>query len=220
MGFHNALEPQRCARCEQLGGFCRAEEELNRVTTAHPPRRLARLAVGALACAAGVAAGGVAAADPLLADGAYFSALTMVRLRDRFGGPPPYLGVDLCYGAYDLSGTPSTILLRGKVPYATATGDNTNRRHYLGDRSGDDVRDPAISPMYADLHDLPPMLVTVGTSDWLLDDSLGSPGNSFGGRHVSVYNTESIFPAAGRVPLESADGDRSGPGQSPSDHQV
>ena len=104
--------------------------------------------------------------------GAYFSALTMIRLRDRLGGPPPYLGVDLCYGAYDLSGTPSTILLRGKVPYATATGDNTNRRHYLGDRSDTEVRDPAISPMYAELHDLPPMLLTVGTADWLLDDSL------------------------------------------------
>ena len=103
--------------------------------------------------------------------GGYLSALTMVRLRDRLGGPQ-FLGANLCYGAYDLSGTPSTVLQRGKVPYATATGDNTNRRHYLGDRTADEIRDPAISPLYADLHDLPPMLVTVGTADWLLDDSL------------------------------------------------
>jgi acetyl esterase/lipase len=104
--------------------------------------------------------------------GAYLSALTMVRLRDRLGGRPPYLGVDLCYGAYDLSGTPSTALLRGKVPYATAHGERTNRRHYLGDRSDTEVRAAEISPLYADLGDLPPMLLSVGTADWLLDDSL------------------------------------------------
>jgi acetyl esterase/lipase len=104
--------------------------------------------------------------------GAYLSALTMLRLRDRLGAPPPFLGVDLCYGAFDLSGTPSTVRLRGKVPYATEHGERTNRRHYLGDRSDAEVRDPAISPLYADLHDLPPMLLSVGTADWLLDDSL------------------------------------------------
>ncbi|HZP29905.1 MAG TPA: alpha/beta hydrolase [Acidimicrobiia bacterium] len=102
--------------------------------------------------------------------GAYFSALTMIRLRDRLGGVPPYLGVDLCYGIYDLSGTPSTILLRGKVPYAR--GDETNVRYYAGDRPARELRDPALSPLYADLRDLPPTLVTVGTADWLLDDSL------------------------------------------------
>ena len=31
--------------------------------------------------------------------GAYLSLLTMVRLRDRLGGSPPFRGVDLCYGA-------------------------------------------------------------------------------------------------------------------------
>jgi acetyl esterase/lipase len=102
--------------------------------------------------------------------GAYFSALTMVRLRDRFGGPPPFAGMDLCYGCYDLSGTPSATLLVGRVPYAT--GDGANRRRYLPGRSLEECRDPAVSPMWAELHDLPPALLTVGTCDWLLDDSL------------------------------------------------
>lgn len=102
--------------------------------------------------------------------GAYFSALTMVRLRDRLGGRPPFAAMDLCYGAYDLSGVPSSTLLAGKVPYAT--GEDTNRRHYLPGRDHDGLRDPAVSPMWAELHDLPPALLTVGTADWLLDQSL------------------------------------------------
>jgi acetyl esterase/lipase len=102
--------------------------------------------------------------------GAYFSLLTMVRLRDRLGHTPPFVGVDLCYGAYDLGGTPSTIQQIGKVPYAT--GDGNNRKHYLPGRSIEEARDPAISPLWAPLHDLPPTLITVGTADWLLDDSL------------------------------------------------
>jgi acetyl esterase/lipase len=34
------------------------------------------------------------------------------------------------------------------------------------------ARAPSISPLYADLHDLPPALFTVGSADHLLDDSL------------------------------------------------
>ena len=94
----------------------------------------------------------------------------MVRLRDRLGSTPPFAGVDLCYGVYDWGGTPSTKQQIGKVPYAT--GDGTNRKHYLPGRSLEECRDPAISPLWAPLHDLPPALITVGTADWLLDDSL------------------------------------------------
>ena len=120
--------------------------------------------------------------------GAYLAILTMLRLRQRLGGPPPFLGVDLCYGWYDLGGTPSTIQQIGKVPYAS--GDGANRRHYLPGRSRDEARDPAISPLWADLEGLPPCLVTVGTADWLLDDSLflaarlGAAGNQV---ELAVY---------------------------------
>jgi acetyl esterase len=102
--------------------------------------------------------------------GAYFSIVTMIRLRDRLGRRPPFLGIDLCYGGYDLGGTPSTVQQIGKVPYAT--GDDVNRRHYLPGLTREQARQPAISPLWADLHDLPPCLLTVGTADWLLDDSL------------------------------------------------
>ena len=102
--------------------------------------------------------------------GAYLALLTLLRLRDRHDVPPPFLAADLCYGVYDLTGTPSGRLLAGKVPYAT--GSDGNRRLYLGDRTDAECRDPGISPLWAELHDLPPCLVTVGTADWLLDDSL------------------------------------------------
>lgn len=102
--------------------------------------------------------------------GAYFAASTMLRLRDRIGGPPPFAAMELCYGAFDMSGVPSSTQLAGRVPYAT--GDHANRDHYLPGRTLEELRQPAVSPMWAELHDLPPALLTVGTADWLLDQSL------------------------------------------------
>jgi acetyl esterase/lipase len=102
--------------------------------------------------------------------GAYVAILTLIRLRERLGGCPPFLAADLCYGVYDYGGTPSATHLIGKVPYAV--GGDTNRVHFLPDRSKEEARVPAISPLWAELHDLPPCLLTVGSADFLLDDSL------------------------------------------------
>jgi acetyl esterase/lipase len=43
-------------------------------------------------------------------------------------------------------------------------------RMYLG---GADPRTPFASPLYADLHDLPPLLLHVGERELLLDDAVG-----------------------------------------------
>jgi acetyl esterase/lipase len=102
--------------------------------------------------------------------GAYLALLTMVRLRDRLDAMPPFCGVELCYGVYDWGGTPSTQQLIGKVPYAT--GEGANRAYYLPGRSIEEARSPDVSPLWADVHELPRTLLTVGTADWLLDDTL------------------------------------------------
>ena len=42
---------------------------------------------------------------------------------------------------------------------------------YLPGLTDDERRDPSVSPAFADLRDLPPALMSVGTSDHLLDDT-------------------------------------------------
>jgi acetyl esterase len=117
--------------------------------------------------------------------GAYLTMLTMLRLRDRLGTTPPFRAMDLCYGVYDWGGTPSSRELVGKVPYAS--GEGANRRHYLPGRSIEEARDPAVSPLWAELHDLPPALLTVGTADWLRDDSIFLAGRlAAAGREVEL----------------------------------
>jgi acetyl esterase/lipase len=105
--------------------------------------------------------------------GAYFAALTLLRIRDELDASERVRGANLVFGVYDLSGTPSS---RGTSP-STALGGMPNgasgmREMYVPGRSPEELRDPAISPLFADLHAMPPALFTTGTADYLLDDSL------------------------------------------------
>lgn len=102
--------------------------------------------------------------------GAHLAAVTLLRLR----GTPQFdavRGALLVYGCYDMSGTPSmhaaprdTLLLHApsmdKLMDIVTGGMSTEKR-----------RDPALSPLYADLAGLPPALFIVGTADPLIDDS-------------------------------------------------
>jgi acetyl esterase/lipase len=101
--------------------------------------------------------------------GAHLAALTLLRLRDC-GYPTAFRGANLAFGVYDLSLTPSVLR-------ATAGTLITSRQQIEQARStflpaGTDPRDPAVSPLYADLGNLPPALFCVGTLDPLIDDSL------------------------------------------------
>jgi acetyl esterase/lipase len=96
--------------------------------------------------------------------GAHLAVLTMLRL------PGVFVAANLVYGAYDLSGTPSRRAYRDSL---VLTDENMEwfTRNFLPEHDLEGRRDPAISPLYADLTGVPPALFTVGTCDPLLDDS-------------------------------------------------
>jgi acetyl esterase/lipase len=91
--------------------------------------------------------------------GATLAITTLLRLRDR--GVTAFTGAVLQFGTYDLSAlTPAGRLIADEYfleAYAGAAPDRT---------------DPDLSPIYADLSNLPPVLMIVGDADILLQDNL------------------------------------------------
>ncbi len=106
--------------------------------------------------------------------GGYYAALTLLRVRDELEAFDRVLGANLVFGAYDLSGTPSVRGARpSDVPDILDDGvfEFVNEC-FLPGLTPEECKAPSISPLYADLHDLPPALFSVGSADHLLDDSL------------------------------------------------
>ena len=104
--------------------------------------------------------------------GAHLAAVTLLRLRDRHGITGAFAAAVLQYGGYDLSMTPSqrlwgerNLILSGPILHYFAD-------HFLPGYSPEERRDPDISPLFADLHGMPPAMFTIGTEDALLDDTL------------------------------------------------
>ena len=102
--------------------------------------------------------------------GAHLAASTLIRLRQhrKFAR---VAGAVMFYGCYDLCGTPSlrnagpdTLILHGPT-LASALSK------LMPHLTPEERRDPAISPLYADLSGLPPALFLVGDRDPLLDDT-------------------------------------------------
>lgn len=100
--------------------------------------------------------------------GAHLALTTLLRLRDRHG-LMPFVAANLFCGCYDLALTPS-VRRWGRTPLVLDTRDIAKfAQNYLG---GHDPREPDVSPIHADLAGLPPILVSCGTKDPLLDDTL------------------------------------------------
>jgi acetyl esterase len=104
--------------------------------------------------------------------GGHLSVLTLLRLRDRHGIEGAFRAANLVYGAFDLSMTPSARSWGDRAGFLTTAEMRWFGRSFIGGREERELRDPEISPLYADLRDLPPALFTVGEHDPLLDDSL------------------------------------------------
>jgi acetyl esterase len=115
--------------------------------------------------------------------GAHLAVTTLLRLRDRHGVSGAFRAANLVYGVYDLSMTPSQRNWGDRNLVLSTPIMRWFGACFTGDRSLDELRDPDLSPLYAELHDLPPALFTVGDQDPLLDDSLfmaarwGAAGN-------------------------------------------
>ena len=100
--------------------------------------------------------------------GGHLSATTVLRMRDRHG----YTGfsaANLVYGVFDLAMTPSQRNWGDRPLVLSTTIMDWFYDHFV---PADKRHDPDVSPLYADLRDLPPALFTVGTLDPLLDDTL------------------------------------------------
>jgi len=104
--------------------------------------------------------------------GAHLAACTLLRLRDRHDAADRFCGANLVFGIYDLGGTPSQRGVPERPDLLTAEQIKYFAELFTPGRSIEERRDPDVSPLYADLHDLPPALFTVGTDDHLVDDTL------------------------------------------------
>jgi acetyl esterase/lipase len=101
--------------------------------------------------------------------GGNLAAVTLVRMRDRHGFTG-FLGANLVYGCFDISMTPSQINWGERNLIISTPMIEWFNDYYIPQK--EKRTDPDVSPLYADLSNLPPALFTVGTLDPLLDDSL------------------------------------------------
>jgi acetyl esterase/lipase len=104
--------------------------------------------------------------------GAHLAVVTLLRLRDRHGIKNRVTAANLVFGAYDLNGTPSQLLWGERNLVLSLPIVKWFSGNFLPDRSFEQRRDPDISPLYANLSDMPRALFSVGTMDCLIDDSL------------------------------------------------
>jgi len=99
--------------------------------------------------------------------GGYFTLMTLLRIRGEDLAPPA-CAVCLC-PATDLALTGPTYMINGPSdPVLADLGIFWWLEAYL---AGADPYDPSVSPLYADLRNLPPILIQASTSEMLLDDA-------------------------------------------------
>jgi len=94
---------------------------------------------------------------------------TLLALRDR-GRPRPAAGVCISPWVDLTCSAPSYASKAAVDPIVTQESVTLLAKAYVG---VSDVKAPLISPLYADLAGLPPLLVHVGSDEVLLDDALG-----------------------------------------------
>jgi acetyl esterase/lipase len=122
--------------------------------------------------------------------GGYMAAAVLLRIRDELDAIDRVDGANLVFGVYDWGRSPSQ---RGLRPHdgpdmLTPEGIRFFADCYLPGRNDDERRDPSVSPAYADLRGLPPALLSAGTCDHLIDDTL-----LLGSRWAAVNGNADLF---------------------------
>jgi acetyl esterase len=104
--------------------------------------------------------------------GAHLSVVTLLRLRDRHGILGAFRAANLIYGAYDLGWSPSARLWGDRKLILTTPSLRWFGEHFVPGLTREQLQEPDISPLYADLEGMPRSLFSIGDQDPLLDDSL------------------------------------------------
>ena len=104
--------------------------------------------------------------------GGQLAAVTLLRLRDRHGITGAFDAAVFQYGCFDLSMTPSQRLWGERNLVLSGPIMAWFSDQFVPGRDREQRRDPDISPLFAELSDMPPAIFTCGTEDPLLDDTL------------------------------------------------
>jgi acetyl esterase len=106
--------------------------------------------------------------------GAQLAVVTLLRLRDRHGVDvrEAFATANLVFGPFDLTGTPSRHLWGDRELVLSSPEMDWFADCYLPGMPDRERLAPDVSPLYGDLRNLPPALLTCGTLDPLLDDTL------------------------------------------------
>jgi acetyl esterase/lipase len=121
--------------------------------------------------------------------GGHLTAVTTIRMKQRHGYS--FRAANVVYGLHDLSGVPSHSELDDKGLLLDSANIDWFTRCFVHDPSL--LRDPDVSPLYADLTGMPPALFTVGTFDPLIDHSLFMHARWAAAGNVSELQ---VFPGA------------------------
>ena len=102
--------------------------------------------------------------------GGHLAAVTTLYIRDSLKAIDKVKGVNLVYGVYDLGRTPSHRHASDST-FLTKKDMEEIMQLVFGELSMEQRQDSKYSPLYSDLHGLPPALFTVGAADPLADDT-------------------------------------------------
>ena len=103
--------------------------------------------------------------------GGHLAAVTTLYIRDSLHAINKVRGVNLVYGNFDLSRTPSSRMATDSTLFLTKRYMDDTWKLVFPKWSQEQLQNPEYSPLYADLRHLPPALFTIGAADPLIDDS-------------------------------------------------